>query len=84
MCVCVRVCAQREDRRLHGAHAHVLGMLFYSDATEAERHGHKFRPLLLYLANFTLDGLRSARGYRRLALLPNSQQKDYPQLTNKQ
>lgn len=45
----------------------VLGLLFYSDAAEARRHGHKYHPVLMYLANFSLDHLRSQRGYTRLA-----------------
>ena len=50
--------------------AYALGMLCYSDATETKMNKHKFHPLLVMLANFTLDALRSSRGYRRIALLP--------------
>ena len=61
--------------------AFVLGLLLYSDATEVTRKGHKFHPLNLYIANFRLDALRSARGYRRLALLPILSPKDFPTLS---
>ena len=47
-----------------------LGMLFHSDATETKMNKHKCHPLLVMLANFSLDALRSSRGYRRVALLP--------------
>ena len=35
--------------------ADALGMLFYSDATKIKMNKHKFHPLLVMLANFTLD-----------------------------
>lgn len=60
--------------------ANVLGLIFYSDAAEARRHQHKFHPLLVYIANFTLDGLRSQRGYRRIAYLPILNSDDFPLL----
>lgn len=62
-------------------HAFVLGWLLYSDATEVTRKGHKFHPLNLYIANFRLDALKSARGYRRIALLPILSHKDFPTLS---
>lgn len=61
--------------------AHALGMLFYSDATETQHKGHKFHPLLVMLGNFTLDALRSSRGYRRIALLPVLYKKDLETLS---
>lgn len=72
---------QASVRLMHGNRAHVLGLIFYSDAAEAERNGHKFHPLIVYLANYRLDALRSARGYRRLALLPILDAKDFPNLS---
>ena len=62
----------------------VLGLLFYSDSTEAKRKGHKFHPLSVYIANFTLDALRSQRGFRRIAHLPVLQEADFPHLTDQQ
>ena len=62
--------------------SNVLGLVFYSDAAEARRYQHKFHPLLVYIANFTLDGLRSQRGYRRVAYLPILQQADFPTLSS--
>lgn len=67
--------------RLH-SNSNVLGLIFYSDAAEARRHQHKFHPLLVYIANFTLDGLRSQRGYRRVAYLPILWQADFPTLSS--
>lgn len=64
--------------------AHTLGLLFYSDAAEARRFQHKFHPLSLYIANFTLNGIRSQRGFRRVAHLPVLQKEDFPKLTPKQ
>ena len=72
---------QAKVRLTHGDRAHVLGLIFYSDAAEAERHGHKFHPLIVYLANYRLDALRSARGYRRFALLPILDAKNFPGLS---
>ncbi len=68
----------------NGLHStsNVLGLIFYSDAAEARQHQHKFHPLLVYIANFTLDGLRSQRGYRRLAYLPILRQADFPALSS--
>ncbi len=60
---------QARVRRINPS-AYALGMLFYSDATETKMNKHKFHPLLVMLANFTLDALRSSRGYKRIALLP--------------
>lgn len=62
----------------------VLGLLFYSDAAEAKRKGHKFHPLSVYIANFTLDALRSQRGFRRIAHLPVLQEADFPHLDDQQ
>lgn len=71
---------QARVRRIY-PHACVLGLLLYSDATEVNKEGHKFHPLNLYNANFRLDALRSARGYRRLALLPILSAQDFPMLS---
>ncbi|DBA90690.1 TPA: hypothetical protein ACH3X1_003907 [Trebouxia sp. C0004] len=62
----------------------VLGLLFYSDATEAKRKGHKFHPLSVYIANFPLDALRSQNGFRRIAQLPILQGSDFTHLTKDQ
>ncbi|DBB03141.1 TPA: hypothetical protein ACH3X1_013371 [Trebouxia sp. C0004] len=62
----------------------VLGLLFYSDATEAKRKGHKFHPLSVYIANFPLDALRSQNGFRRIAHLPILQGSDFTHLTKDQ
>ena len=71
---------QARVRRIY-PHAYVLGLLLYSDATEVNKKGHKFHPLNLYIANFRLDAMRSARGYRRLALLPILSAQDFPTLS---
>ena len=60
---------QAEVRKGHGPAAHVLGLLLYSDGTETVS-GHHFHPVVLYIANYQLEHLRSRNGGRRLALLP--------------
>ena len=65
---------------VRGAHQQgscVLGLIFYSDAAEAQRHGHKFKPLFLYITNYKLSNLRSREGSRRLVLLPILQPGDW-------
>jgi len=43
-----------------------LGLLLYADGADARRKEHHYHPIIMYIANFLLDGL-SQRGYARLA-----------------
>lgn len=56
----------------------VLGLLLYADGADARRKEHHYHPIIMYIANFTLDGLRSQRGYARLAHMCVLDIKDYP------
>ena len=55
--------------------------IFYSDAAEAQRHKHNFHPLLVCIANFHMDGMRSQHGYKRMAQLPILDKADFPGLS---
>ena len=75
---------QKEARKHLHSEAVVLGLLLYSDASEAQRKGHKFHPLNLYVANFTIDALRSQRGHARLAHMSVlDKEKDHINLSDK-
>ena len=73
---------QEQARLIHTA-AIVLGLIFYSDAAEAQRYKHKYHPVTMFIGNFTLDALRSQRGYARLVQLPVLDKADFPQLQKK-
>ena len=64
-------------RHIH-PQAVALGLIFYADGAEASRNKHSFHPLLMYMANFTLDAMRSQRGYARLAHLCVLDKADFP------
>ncbi len=71
---------QAEVRKGHGPAAHVLGLLFYSDGTQTV-DDHRFHPVMLYIANYQLDHLRSRNAGRRLALLPILDKDQFPHLS---
>lgn len=75
---------QKKVRKHLHSEAVLLGLLLYSDASEAQRKGHKFHPLNLYIANFTTDALRSQRGHVRLAHMSVlDREKDHIDLSDK-
>ncbi|KAL0036462.1 hypothetical protein WJX77_008767 [Trebouxia sp. C0004] len=41
--------------------ANVLGLMLYSDGAQAANKKHNYHPIIMYLANFTLDAMRSSR-----------------------
>ena len=53
-------------RELHPL-ANVLGLMSYSDGSQAQIQKHHYHFIIMYRANFTLDAMRSQRGYVRLA-----------------
>ncbi|KAL0027778.1 hypothetical protein WJX77_004730 [Trebouxia sp. C0004] len=50
----------RARRDLHPL-ANVLGLMLYSDGAQAANKQHNYHPIIMYLANFTLDAMRSSR-----------------------
>ncbi|DBA87888.1 TPA: hypothetical protein ACH3X1_004879 [Trebouxia sp. C0004] len=66
----------RARRDLHPL-ANVLGLMLYSDGAQAANKQHNYHPIIMYLANFTLDAMRSQRGYVRLAHMPVLDIKDF-------
>ena len=58
---------QAEARRYLHPSAVMLGMMLYSDGAQAHNQKHHYHPIIIYLANFTLDTLTCQRGYVRLA-----------------
>ena len=49
---------QAEVRKGHGPAAHFCGLLFYSDGKQTVDE-RRFHPVMLYIANYQLDHLRS-------------------------
>ena len=61
-----------------------LGVFLYADGAEARSRKHRYHPLLLFLGNFTLDAMRSQRGYVRLAHMSVLAKEDFPQVSDKE
>ncbi|KAL0024007.1 hypothetical protein WJX77_008088 [Trebouxia sp. C0004] len=61
-----------------------LEIFLYADGAEARSRKHRYHPLLLFLGNFTLDAMRSQRGYVRLAHMSVLAKEDFPQVSDKE
>ena len=64
--------------------ATLLGVFLYADGAEARSRKHLYHPLLLFLGNFTLDAMRSQRGYVRLAHMSVLAKEGFPQVSDKE
>ena len=60
-----------------------LEVFLYADGAEARSRKHHYHPLLLFLGNFTLDAMRSQRGYV-MAHMSVLAKEDFPQVSDKE